>query len=159
RKATARAAFEPASPGCRAAVSAPAAATASPSTAVTTRAPFMQEILSRAGGRAPSIPQAVALRFRQVRAPAEAHRGDEQGDGCGGVGQPDRGRFTRHHVDELRRDKGETRTEHPAADVGGKSLACAPEVGWVDARQVIAPETELRDGEESSQEHAPFCEV
>ena len=48
------------------------------------------------------------------------------------------------------------RADHAAADVGGEALAGAAQVRRIDARQVVSPETELRDGRQADQQDAPL---
>ena len=65
-------------------------------------------------------------------------------------------RVARHELlgGERTRHGGERRADEPAADVGGEALAGAAQVDRVDARQVVAPEAELGDGEQAREHHA-----
>src|SRR5262249_46900484 len=48
---------------------------------------------------------------------------------------------------------------HPAAHIGGKAFSRAPQVQWIDAGQVVAPETELGHGQKPDQENAAFQQI
>ena len=63
-------------------------------------------------------------------------------------------RIGRPRLREGQREPRRRRADDAAADVGGEALAGAAQVQREDQRDVVAPEAELRDGEEAGDEDA-----
>ncbi len=84
----------------------------------------------------------------------EREEGHDCGDDGGGVGHF--GGVGRGGVGEGEEEPCHAGAEDAAADVGGEAFAGAAEVDREDARDVVAPEAELADEEDTCEEDAPF---
>src|SRR5258708_813708 len=104
------------------------------------------------------IRQSFFLRFGQPPARGEADDVGRSADESRRIREPDGRRGAGHGRYEARRHQGGGRPEHAAADVGRKALARSPQVRRIHARQIVPPETELRDREEAKRRDAPFEE-
>src|SRR5579862_704026 len=102
-----------------------------------------------------SFRQLPSPRFRQPEARDESDRVDRGADESAGMGEPGWRRGAWHERNELRGDERRGRADHPATHVRGKALPRAPQVRRIHARQVVAPETELRNRQETDSEDAP----
>src|SRR5215510_16383286 len=65
-----------------------------------------------------------------------------------GVSELRRGRPGGRHRHQLCGQQRGRRADHPPADVRSEALTRPAQMRWIEARQVISPETQLRDGEQ-----------
>src|SRR6185436_20967363 len=85
------------------------------------------------------------FRLRQPEARDESDHVGGRADERRRIRELERHGRTWHRAHQLRGDQRGTRADHPAADIGRKTLTGASEICRIDAGQVVPPETELRD--------------
>src|SRR5262245_45316217 len=100
-----------------------------------------------------SLGQFLALRLGKPKACDQTNGIRDKSDCRRCISEVDSWGCAWHHAGELCRQQSSRGANHPAANVGRKALTSAPQVGWINTRQVIAPEAELGHCEEPDEEN------
>src|SRR5205085_6132778 len=127
-----------------------------------TPAPLVRGVLHRSGETVLTLAislllqQPITARFGQKETGSEADRVNEQTDQRRGVCHLRARASARHAPRQRRRRQRCGGANHAAADIRREALAGSSQVGGKYFRNVVAPETELRDRADAHREDAPL---